>query len=211
MNAGPLGLRLFQGNSHFKAGVVYGQTFLRENDNLGIVYRLILSARRAWTSTGTRCPDTPIPRHATAWWHSRTQLSLCARAYDLTRGAVNTILWQADVKELAMYIEDQIKAATGYSTWAFAGTSITVSRRRNRRARVGIGYHIQPTSTVLSVSYARTLETPFNENLVLSSRGARMQSCATTQLHGGCIGNPGPRVRNEFHASLQQALARRLS
>ena len=37
--------------------------------------------------------------------------------------------------------------------------------------RVGIAYNIKPTSTVLSVSYARTLETPFNENLVLSSSG----------------------------------------
>ena len=37
--------------------------------------------------------------------------------------------------------------------------------------RLGIAYNIKPSSTVLRVSYARTLETPFNENLVLSSIG----------------------------------------
>ena len=36
---------------------------------------------------------------------------------------------------------------------------------------MGISYNIQKTNTVLRVSYARTLETPFNENLVLSSIG----------------------------------------
>ncbi len=38
--------------------------------------------------------------------------------------------------------------------------------------RLGIAYNIKPTNTVLRVSYARTLETPFNENLVLASLGA---------------------------------------
>ncbi len=37
--------------------------------------------------------------------------------------------------------------------------------------RLGIAYNIKPTNTVLRVSYARTLETPFNENLVLASLG----------------------------------------
>jgi outer membrane receptor protein involved in Fe transport len=37
--------------------------------------------------------------------------------------------------------------------------------------RLGIAYNIKPTNTVLRVSYARTMETPFNENLVLSSLG----------------------------------------
>ena len=36
---------------------------------------------------------------------------------------------------------------------------------------MGIAYNIKPTNTVLRVSYARTMETPFNENLVLASLG----------------------------------------
>jgi len=34
---------------------------------------------------------------------------------------------------------------------------------------VGIAYNIKGTGTVLRVAYSRTFETPFNENLLLSS------------------------------------------
>jgi hypothetical protein len=51
---------------------------------------------------------------------------------------------------------------------------------------VGIAYNIKPTSTVLRVSYARTLETPFNENLVLSSIGCSNAGAgAAAALHCG--------------------------
>ena len=36
---------------------------------------------------------------------------------------------------------------------------------------MGVAYNIKKTRTVLRVSYARLLETPFNENLVLASQG----------------------------------------
>ena len=46
-----------------------------------------------------------------------------------------------------------------------------LSQRTASGARVGIAYNIKPTNTVLRVSYARTLETPFNENLIIASTG----------------------------------------
>ena len=42
---------------------------------------------------------------------------------------------------------------------------------RQAEPRLGVSYTVKPTNTVLRVSYARTLESPFNENLVLSSQG----------------------------------------
>ncbi len=41
--------------------------------------------------------------------------------------------------------------------------------------RLGVAYNVKQTGTVAGVSYARTLETPFNENLVLSSTGCSDQ------------------------------------
>jgi hypothetical protein len=76
---------------------------------------------------------------------------------------------------------------------------------------VGIAYNIKPTTTVLRISYARTLETPFNENLVLSSNGcgnavlAPLLNCTT-----GVSGTLDPGFRNEFHAGLQQAFGKRV-
>jgi hypothetical protein len=64
---------------------------------------------------------------------------------------------------------------------------------------------------VLRASYARLLETPFNENLVLSSVG-----CAHAVLNPllGCSSTTAtpisPGWRNEFHAGLEQAFGRHL-
>jgi hypothetical protein len=42
---------------------------------------------------------------------------------------------------------------------------------RQAEPRVGVAYNVKKTNTILRVSYARTLESPFNENLILSSLG----------------------------------------
>ncbi len=60
----------------------------------------------------------------------------------------------------------------GPSTSGFAGISIMASRQlRQAEPRVGIAYNIKKTNTVLRISYARTMESPFNENLILSGTG----------------------------------------
>jgi hypothetical protein len=72
-----------------------------------------------------------------------------------------------------------------------------------------LSYTLKQTSTVLRVSYARTLETPFNENLVVSSQG-----CGSAVLSPLLACTPGvsttlePGFRNEFHVGLQQAFGK---
>jgi len=69
---------------------------------------------------------------------------------------------------------------------------------------------VKKTDTVLRVSYARVLETPSNENLVLASTGCDSLVLASVL---GCV-TPGvatpfsPGWRNEFHAGLQQAFGK---
>ena len=93
--------------------------------------------------------------------------------YDLTRGgSFYNFFGHADMKELALFIEDQIKAGN----WLFnLGLREDVynglTDANQTQPRVGIAYNVKPSATVLRISYARTLETPFNENLVLSSKG----------------------------------------
>src|SRR5437870_4071332 len=77
--------------------------------------------------------------------------------------------------------------------------------------RLGVAYNFKKTGTVLRASYARVLETPFNENLVLSSTGCAnpvlnpLLVCSSTQV------TPfSPGWRNEFHVGLQQAAGRYL-
>jgi len=77
---------------------------------------------------------------------------------------------------------------------------------REAEPRVGVAYNIKRTNTVLRASYARLLETPFNENLVLASVG-----CGNAVLNPllGCAASGtdplSPGWRNEFHAGIQQA------
>jgi hypothetical protein len=65
---------------------------------------------------------------------------------------------------------------------------------------------------VLRVSYARTLETPFNENLVLASEGCLnpVISAIMSSTISPCVSTTplSPGWRNEFHAGLQQAFGK---
>ena len=78
--------------------------------------------------------------------------------------------------------------------------------------RLGIAYNIKPSNTVLRISYARTLETPFNENLVLASNGCLdpVVNDLMAAIQGyPCLTEPlRPGWRNEFHAGVQQAFGK---
>ena len=93
--------------------------------------------------------------------------------YDLTRGGSDYLFYgHTDVKELAFYTEDQIKAGHWNFNLGLRGDKYNgLADADQLEPRLGIAYKVPPTKTVLAVSYARTLETPFNENLVLSSQG----------------------------------------
>ena len=209
-----------KGISNFKAGFQYGQTFLREHDGLGIVDNTYNS------------PCVDMFGNSLPGFSYQDYLAGCAAApsgaqanvnylpvlapYDLTRGGANYIYFgHAGVKEIAMYIEDQIKVGNWNFNLGLRGDFYNgLAIQRQAEPRVGIAYNFKPTNTVLSTSYARTLETPFNENLVLSSQGcsndvlAPLLNC-TTNVSGAVVSkNLQPGFRNEFHAGVQQAIGK---
>jgi len=133
--------------------------------------------------------------------------------YDLTRGgSLYAYLGHTDVKELAMYLEDQIRAGNWLFNLGIRGDLYNgLTTGSQAEPRVGVAYSIKPTNTVLRISYARTLETPFNENLVLSSQGCVNPVLAPLLLcTPGVSGSLPPGFRNEFHAGLQQAFGKYL-
>ena len=139
--------------------------------------------------------------------------------YDLTRGgSLFTFNGHTDVKETAMYVEDTITKGSWNFNLGIRGDLYNgLTRAQQAEPRLGIAYNVKPSNTVLRVSYARTLETPFNENLALSSIG-----CSNSVLgpqNGipgtgllGCSSNAftpiSPGFRNEFHAGLEQAFGK---
>lgn len=75
--------------------------------------------------------------------------------------------------------------------------------------RLGVSYLVKQTGTVIRAAYSRTFETPFNENLLLSSStgaGGLEQN-----LFGAGASVPiRPGFRNQFNAGFQQKLGRYL-
>ncbi len=195
-----------------KAGIQYGQTFLHENDTLTVVdpgYNAPCidanGAPLAGYSSPSQCPGGVAGQNP-------GYLPVLA-PYDFTRGgSFYDFLGHTDVKELSLYIEDQIKAGNWLFNLGMRGDIYNgLASATQAEPRVGIAYNIKPSTTVLRVSYARTLETPFNENLVLSSSGclnavlAPLLACSP-----GVSGTLNPGYRNEFHAGLQQAFGKKV-
>ena len=199
-----------RGHHNIKAGAVYEQTFLREHDNLGVV-------GPTYNSPCVDVDGNPLPGHATpsdcdgeTSFPNDNYLPVLA-PYDLTRGgSYYHFFGHTDVKELALYVEDEIKAGNWDFNLGMRGDFYNgLTTTKQPEPRVGIAYNIKPSATVLRVSYARTLETPFNENLVLSSNG-----CSDVVLSPLLACTPGvsgtlqPGFRNEFHAGFQQAVGK---
>jgi hypothetical protein len=120
----------------------------------------------------------------------------------------------ADIKELALYVQDTITKGKWSFNLGIRGDIYNgLAIARQAEPRVGIAYNIKPSNTVLRISYARTMETPFNENLVIGSEGCQYPFLATLVPPPGITCNLGaitPGHRNEFHAGIQQALRRYL-
>jgi hypothetical protein len=185
-----------KGIHNIKVGGVYQQTFLTENDGFGIVNPGLLS--------GLGCPDS--------------ENSICATLapYDLTTGT--GVLYHyhghTDVKEIALYAQDTISVGPWSINLGLRGDFYNGLDAVSRQVepRVGLAYNVKKTSTVLRVSYARTMESPFNENLVLSGTGCSdpvVNAIMTVAQGFACTTSPlTPSFRNEFHAGLQQAFTK---
>ena len=100
------------------------------------------------------------------------------------------------------------RRATSSSTSVSAWTATTAwSRKPGLQPRAGIAYNIKKTGTVLRVAYARTFETPFNENLLLSS-ATGVGGLAQNVFGSTAVCRFSPGFRNQFNTGFQQAIGK---
>ncbi|MGA3023198.1 MAG: TonB-dependent receptor [Bryobacteraceae bacterium] len=129
--------------------------------------------------------------------------------YDLTRGGSLFLFHAAHpISEAAFYVTDEM---------TFGGLTVNAGFRDDQydglvsangpQPRLGLSYLLKPTGTVLRAAYSRTFETPFNENLLLSSStgaGGLAQN-----VFGAQASVPiQPGARNQFNTGLQQKMGR---
>jgi hypothetical protein len=232
-------LSISKGNHNIKAGISYEQTFLTERDTFGIVdptlNAVCLNAdgspdtNPAITSQ-TQCTGALAPNLGQGSVGAFVPILGCI---DLTRtaplpasdgcaaGQTNSAEFlfpgHTDVKQLAMYVQDSITLKNWTFNLGVRGDIYEgLSHGTQAEPRLGVAYNVKQTNTVLRVSYARTLETPFNENLVLSSLGCLnpVVGALFAAENEGCTSGTAtplaPGFRNEFHAGLQQAFGKYL-
>jgi hypothetical protein len=206
-----------KGVHNIKAGGIYEQTFLDENDQIGIVDPTVIPSLNLLNANGVPIPNDPCLVKGVLLGPPCTVLA----PFDLTggggqfaRGSLFSFLGHTDVKELALYLEDAITAGNWSLNLGMRGDFYNaLSRDRQAEPRLGVAYNIKRTNTILRTSYARTLESPFNENLAIASTGCDIPFLAALVPPPGvpCKSGPiRPGFRNEFHAGLQQALGRYL-
>jgi hypothetical protein len=223
-------LAYVKGIHNIKIGAQYEHTFITEKDAFGLVD----PTGNAPCLNPDGSPDTsPALTNPAGCTGSLTQnpgFVPLLGCYDLTRtgtlpasdgcpsstSGLYNFYGHADIKELALYAQDTITLPN----WSFnLGLRFDkyngITSAAQAEPRLGIAYNIKPTSTVLRVSYARTMESPFNENLVLASLGCNdpvIQAFQTLVPGGACVTTTplSPGHRNEFHAGLEQAFGKYL-
>ncbi len=128
--------------------------------------------------------------------------------YDLARGgSLFSFRGAHNINQYALYVTDTIKLgrftiSPGLRFDRYDG----LASANGVQPRIGVSYLISGTDTVLRASYARTFETPFNENLILAS-GTGAGGLAENVFGSNSVPiQPGR--RNQFNTGLQQRLGR---
>jgi hypothetical protein len=212
-----------KGINNIKLGGTFQHTFLTENFKLGLTDPSVNSPCIDANGNPVGDPSLTDPSQC-AGANSPNDGSGNVPAFgpnlqcfDLTRvpsavngctnpaGALFNFHGHTDVKEVALYVQDTITAGNWSFNLGVRGDIYRGLLSRNAQAepRAGIAYNIKKTNSVLRVSYARVMETPFNENLVLATSA----NPVATEIFGGTA-PIAPGQRNEFHAGFQQALGR---
>jgi hypothetical protein len=220
-----------KGINNVKAGVFFEHTFLTEDDNFGVVDP---TANAPCLFTPNGFPDTnpgltdPADCNAPFLEPNPSFIPILG-CYDLTRtatlpgsdGCPNTTSGlypydvHTDIKELALFVQDTITKNNWVFNLGLRGDLYNgISIARQAEPRVGAAYNVKKTNTVLRASYARTMETPFNENLILASNGCTdpVINALMASTISPCVSRTplSPGTRNEFHAGLEQAFGKYL-
>ncbi|HKC64614.1 MAG TPA: TonB-dependent receptor [Pyrinomonadaceae bacterium] len=129
--------------------------------------------------------------------------------FDLTRGGSPFVFnGHTDIKQEALFAQDSLTLGNATVLVGVRFDNYNGLVHDNLfQPRLGLSYRIKSTNTVLRASYTRNFETPYNENLILST------ATGAGGLANGILGDTSnqplrPGRRNQFNAGFQQAIGR---
>jgi len=193
-----------------KAGMEFDSSPLTENFFLGLTDPTFNPVCLLTNGNPVLDPSLTNPVNcATNGYVVNPSLSPGLIPYDLTRGGhLFDFHGHANIKDIGLYAQDNVKLGqwevhVGLREGIYRG----LSDASELQPRIGISYHIKPTNTVIRLGYARLFDTPYYENLLLSSAtGAGGLSATGVGAFGQRPLVPGR--RNQFNAGLEQAFGK---
>ncbi len=199
------------GRHNLKVGTQLMQTRLNENFSFGITDPSYNPVCVDDSGDPQGLPAVTNPDNcAAAGFIANPNLLPGLPPFDLTRGGkLFQFQGSANVNQYAFYVQDSIKfgnlqVQAGLRVDSYHGL-VTDS---SVQPRIGFSYLLKPTGTVFRASYSRTFETPYNENLVLSSATGE-GGLASNAF--GAVSVPLPAGnRNQYNAGLEQAFGKHL-
>jgi hypothetical protein len=179
-------LSYVKGKNNAKFGVQLSHTFLTEGFNFGITD-----------------PDFNNPADPT--------FLPGLLPFDLTRGGKPFAFHgHTDIKQEALYAQDNLTLGPATLSMGVRFDNYNgITKGRLLQPRLGISYLVKRTGTVLRGSFTRNFETPYNENLILSS------TTGAGGLANGILGDTSnlpllPGKRTQYNVGFQQALGKRI-
>ncbi len=130
--------------------------------------------------------------------------------FDLSRGG-SLFRYKAthNINQYSAYVQDAITIGNLLLSVGLRGdTYYGLTADSGVSPRVALAYNVKKTGTVLRAAYSRTFETPFNENLLLSSATGLSNGVAEAVLGASSTSPISPGKRNQYNAGFQQAIGK---
>jgi hypothetical protein len=199
-------------NHSFKFGTQLQQTRLNENFNLGITdprFNPVCFGAGGQALLLPGVTDPSVCSSVNPAYYGNPNFRPGLAPYDLTRGgSMFGFHGLGNINQYAFYATDTIRLGEftldiGLRDDEYQG----LTSKNGVQPRAGLSYRIARSDTVIRAAYSRTFETPFNENLLLSS--ATGSGGLAENIFGAEGSVPiAPGMRNQFNAGLQQRLGK---
>ena len=197
---------------NIKLGTQIMQTRLRENFNIGVTDPLFNSVCLDNDANPVALPSVLNPSKCSSaglGFAANPDFTPGLLPYDLSRGGrLFQFSGRKNVNQYAFYLQDQITLGRFTVNLGLRGDMYYgLSTESAAEPRIGVSYLVKSTKTVLRAAYSRAFETPYNENLILSS-ATGVGGLASNVFRAFRDEPIKAGRRNQYNAGLQQGIGR---